>query len=253
MDGTLLNRAGAVSDRNAAALRRAKLAGAVVVLATGRPAWWLEPATAAGFDGIAICLNGGLTYDVAARRVLDSRPLTPQVMGRFAAAMTERLPGVAFAVERLGLDDVDAWAEPGYSHPFEEGTFGIVDRNDLLAQPALKILVRWGNDSGALAAAALDCGVTGISVTYSSHDGLIEVAADGVNKGAALDRLARTLGIAASEAVAFGDMPNDREMLAWAGRSFAMQDADPIASAAAKDVAPGHDDDGVARVLERWF
>ncbi len=48
-------------------------------------------------------------------------------------------------------------------------------------------------------------------------------------------------------------MPNDREMLQWAGRSFAMENAHPIALAAAVDQAPDNDADGVARVLERWF
>jgi hydroxymethylpyrimidine pyrophosphatase-like HAD family hydrolase len=44
-------------------------------------------------------------------------------------------------------------------------------------------------------------------------------------------------------------MPNDLPMLAWAGRSWAMADAHPTVLAAADHVAPGHDDDGVARVL----
>ena len=53
--------------------------------------------------------------------------------------------------------------------------------------------------------------------------------------------------------IAFGDMPNDLPMLGWAGTSYAMADAHPTVTAAADHVAPGHDDDGVARVLAGVF
>ena len=50
--------------------------------------------------------------------------------------------------------------------------------------------------------------------------------------------------------VAFGDMPNDLPMLAWAGTSYAMANAHARPSCAAADlVAPANDEDGVARVL----
>jgi hydroxymethylpyrimidine pyrophosphatase-like HAD family hydrolase len=45
-------------------------------------------------------------------------------------------------------------------------------------------------------------------------------------------------------------MPNDIPMLAWAGASYAMADAHPTVRRAAGHVAPGNDEDGVARVLE---
>jgi hydroxymethylpyrimidine pyrophosphatase-like HAD family hydrolase len=51
--------------------------------------------------------------------------------------------------------------------------------------------------------------------------------------------------------VAFGDMPNDLEMLRWAGRSYAVADGHPGAREAADDLAPACGDDGVAQVLER--
>jgi hydroxymethylpyrimidine pyrophosphatase-like HAD family hydrolase len=53
--------------------------------------------------------------------------------------------------------------------------------------------------------------------------------------------------------IAFGDMPNDLPMLAWAGTSYAMADAHPTVVQAADRLAPGHDDDGVAQVLAGVF
>ena len=46
-------------------------------------------------------------------------------------------------------------------------------------------------------------------------------------------------------------MPNDIEMLAWAGRGYAMAGGHPDAIAAANDTAPSCLQDGVAQVIER--
>ena len=60
-------------------------------------------------------------------------------------------------------------------------------------------------------------------------------------------------GITAEDVVAFGDMPNDVPMLRWAGLGVAMGNAHPEAMAAADEVTAPNTDDGVARVLERWW
>ena len=57
--------------------------------------------------------------------------------------------------------------------------------------------------------------------------------------------------MSADEVVAFGDMPNDAEMLAWAGRGVAVANAHPDALAAADEVTASNDLDGVAVALER--
>jgi hydroxymethylpyrimidine pyrophosphatase-like HAD family hydrolase len=60
-------------------------------------------------------------------------------------------------------------------------------------------------------------------------------------------------GFIAADAIAFGDMPNDLPMLAWAGQSVAVANAHPEVLAAADEVTASNDEDGVAQVLERWF
>ncbi len=47
----------------------------------------------------------------------------------------------------------------------------------------------------------------------NASDGMLEISALGVSKASALARLAARLGIEAADVVAFGDMPNDIEML----------------------------------------
>ncbi len=253
LDGTLLNSTGTVSERNAAALHRAQDAGAEVVIATGRPAYWLSPIIDIGFRGTAICMNGAVTFDINAKELLDICPLSVEVMHEFVGRLERRLPGIALAVEREGGDTINAWSETAYDHPWTDGLFGNLSRSELLAEPAVKLLVRYGDDSSVLAAAAVADGLDLVSVTYSSNAGLIEVAAAAVNKGGAIKRLAEKLAIDAADVVAFGDMPNDLPMLRWAGRAVAVADAHHDVLVAADEVAAGNHDDGVAQVLARWF
>lgn len=264
LDGTLLDGTGnQVSARNLAALNRAAAAGARVVIATGRPIWWLGPVIAAGFDGIAVCMNGAVVYDVGARQVVSVRPMTAQSMQHFVTQLSALTRHFHVAVERVGTTVAQAWSEPDYVHPWGLGEFRVAGRTQLLAEPAAKMLIRGSAPSGSLAAAATAAGAVWpgpaasdlgrVSVTYSSNDGLVEVAAAGVNKGTALDRLAREWNISAAEAIAFGDMPNDLELLSWAGRGVAMGNAHADVLAVADETAPHHQADGVAAVLERWF
>lgn len=253
MDGTLLGADSKVSPRNAAALARAGQAGARVVIATGRPVCWLRPVIEAGFTGTAVCMNGAVVYDVAAGTVLSSTVLEPPVMQGFVDDLDLLSLEYALAVERVGTSMEDFWAEPAYVHPWDDGEYRRVARPELLAGPVAKLLVRYGRQSGALLEAARAVSRDRVAVTYSSDDGLIEVAAAGVTKGAALSVLAEGWGIDRADVVAFGDMPNDLEMLQWAGRSVAMANAHPEVAAVAGEIGPHHDEDGVALVLERWF
>ena len=68
--------------------------------------------------------------------------------------------------------------------------------------------------------------------------------------GVALAEYAGAGGIGAADVVAFGDMPNDIEMLSWAGAGYAMASGHPDALAAAALQAPRFELDGVAQVIE---
>ena len=90
-------------------------------------------------------------------------------------------------------------------------------------------------------------------LTYSTNNGLIEVLPLGISKATGVEELARPLGITAEDIVAFGDMPNDLPMIRWAGLGVAMGNAHPEVLEAADEVTAPNTDDGVARVLERWW
>jgi len=88
-------------------------------------------------------------------------------------------------------------------------------------------------------------------LTHSSRDGLVEISASGVSKATTLELLCAERGVGAHEVVAFGDMPNDLPLLAWAGRGIAVANAHPSVLSAVTEHTASNDDDGVALVLER--
>lgn len=89
----------------------------------------------------------------------------------------------------------------------------------------------------------------GLRLTSSIPDN-IEINAADAHKGAALRYAAEELlGIPLAQVMAFGDNGNDLSMLETAGESVAMADGAGSALAAAKHIAPPHDQDGLARFL----
>ena len=123
----------------------------------------------------------------------------------------------------------------------------------MLSAAAVKVLVKApGTDPATLR----DVVATAVGETATptwSVDGLVEISAAGVTKAAALSRVCERLGVAAEDVVAFGDMPNDLPMLAWAGMSYAMANAHPTVLDAVDHVARSNDEDGVAQALAGIF
>lgn len=81
----------------------------------------------------------------------------------------------------------------------------------------------------------------------------IDVMPYGVNKARALKYFLRFFDVKPQELIAFGDGPNDREMLELAGYSYAMANATPDIIKLAKFKAPSNNDSGVLKVLEDYL
>jgi len=80
---------------------------------------------------------------------------------------------------------------------------------------------------------------------------LLEFFAPAANKAVGAQTLANKLGIPAANALAFGDGNNDVELLAWAGRSVAMNHGRESARRAAKFISPaGPPESAFARAVD---
>ncbi len=260
VDGTLLDPDERVTERTRQAVRAAVAGGVRFILATGRPPRWIPPIVdALGFAPMAVCANGAVVYDAATDQVLSARTLPVDVLTELAEIAARAVPGVGLAAERVGRSAHDTAtpqfvSAPGYEHAWLNPDNTEVSYQDLLSSPAIKLLVRKpGMPSSELAAVLTrHVGVLG-DITYSTNDGLVEISAVGITKAVGVEEVARRWEIGAEDIVAFGDMPNDIPMLLWAGHGVAMGNAHPETIAAANEVTAPNDDDGLARVLERWW
>jgi hydroxymethylpyrimidine pyrophosphatase-like HAD family hydrolase len=88
-----------------------------------------------------------------------------------------------------------------------------------------------------------------VTVT-SSASGLIEFSAGLANKLSALRWYCKRAGISLTDVLAFGDMPNDLDVLTSVGVGVAVGNAHEAVLAAANFVALTNDQDGVAAFLE---
>jgi hydroxymethylpyrimidine pyrophosphatase-like HAD family hydrolase len=249
LDGTLLRSDDAVSERTLAALARTVEAGIRFVLVSARSPGWLAPEAAKlGLDGIGICCNGAVVYDYEESRVLIHRPLEPETAREIVHGLRLVAPGVVFGCERPS----GFIAEPGYRSLFRPAdSIPRADALAFLSEPPTKLVLQHPElPQAELHALARDY-ACGRAETCYSGAGLVEVAAPGVTKGAALADLCAELGIDRSEVIAFGDMLNDVPMLVWAGRGIAVANAHDEVLAVADEVTASNDEDGVAQVLER--
>lgn len=252
LDGTLLRKDETVSERNRLALQRAQETGTMVALVSGRPPRSLRKiAHQAGVTGLAICCNGALIYDLEREAIVSHWPIAPEIASRLIAQLREVAPGVCFGLE-FGLR---YGREPTYPLPpaYARTEMLVDDALALCREPAVKLIAHHPKlTTEALAELASRVAGETALVTYSGI-GFIEISAAGVHKAWALEKLCARLGIAASEVIAFGDMPNDLPMLAWAGHGVAVANAHPDVLAQADEITHSNMEDGVALVLEQLF
>lgn len=249
LDGTLLRTDGTLSARTREAIAAAEGAGIPTLFVTARPPRWLdELADAVGGHGIAICGNGAFVYDVAAREVTASRGHDPVLMRAVIADLRAAVPGIAFAVERA--DGMGAESHYVYAQEHSDGHV-VGSLEEISATAVGKLLARSpGSDPEVFLQDVLAVVGDRVELGYSGAVGLAEMTAPGVTKASGLSAWCAGHGIDASEVWACGDMPNDLPMLGWVGRAYAVGNAHPDVLAAAHDVLPSNDDDGVAQLLE---
>ena len=252
LDGTLVHSDGSITERTRVVLAELDRRGIPVVFVTGRPLRWAEAVfDHVGGHGLAVVSNGALVWNVEQARVETLRALEPGHALTICGLIRQAIPGSAFAVETLaGIALEDEFLE---RHPVPDGSRR-GQLADLFTEPVIKVLARheelvaqdfWDRAESAVGDRAV--------ITWSSDSALLEISAPGVTKASSLALLCADLGLTAADVVAFGDMPNDLPMLAWAGTSYAMANAHPSVLAVADLVAPANDADGVAAVLTELF
>jgi len=260
LDGTLLRADSSVSERTRRALRAVEALGVRVVLVTGRPPRMARlVARDAGTAGLVICCNGALVCQADGETVVRHSPLSPAAAAELVAAMRAAAPGVCFAAEiatrhaqERAFAALAAAARSALTVPVEwDGPVLHEDALAFCAEPLTKLIARHPSLPLDELERLLRAAVGDAATLTLSGGPFVEISAAGVHKAHALAALCADLAIDAADVVAFGDMPNDLPMLAWAGRAVAVANAHPDVVASADELTASNEEDGVAAYLER--
>lgn len=253
LDGTLVRSDGTVSERTRRAVLAAEDAGLLFVIATGRPPRWIPPIVEQlGDRGLVVTANGASVYDAAAHELVERTDLSIEVAAELVDELEAAFPDCLLVLEQgfdLALDErVRTLSLERIIPP--DARIGPI--RAFLDQPVTKLIVRFRRGAAAGTAAAVQELVGDRAlVTHSTDESFLELSHPEVHKAATVERLLIGHGIAAEEVVAFGDMPNDLELIRWAGLGVAVANADDRVLAAADEITASNEDDGVALVIER--
>ncbi len=263
VDGCLVPHGGTISQRTRETLMHAQNRGMKVVLVTARPPRWVPPVVEAlKFDTVAICGNGAITVNTKDFSVLDMVAIPGEAASSVVKEVKRIVPDAVFAAESIEV----LRAGPGYQDlpPGAVQREGLVPKDryatilsvdsleEMLDADVYKIVSEtFVLDAEEFLRQAKEVAEHLVAVTRSvAGRSYIEFGPLGLSKAETLHQYANSLDINASEVIAFGDMPNDIEMLKWAGTGVAMGNSHEDVLQIADMIAPHAQDDGIARILE---
>ena len=248
VDGTIVGASGTVRPAVWAAAERARAAGLHLAVCSGRPAFGVTRDIAIRIerDGWHVFQNGAsvvhlATHESLSHGLADDAP--PRLVaaarrtGRTLEVYTDADYAVVNANERSRLHSKLLGADP-------------VDRDPLL-RPAVR--AQWlvpHADLPALLAEPHE----GLSLAPSSSPMMpdttfVNVTDAGVDKAAAVRRVAAAYGVAMAEVMMVGDGLNDVTALQAVGVPVAMANAEPEAIAAARHVVADVEHDGLVEAI----
>lgn len=255
LDGTLLRSDKSISSRTRDAVLSAEDAGLTVVIATGRPPRWIAPIVEAlGDRGLVVCANGAAVYDPARDELVSKTEIDPDVAESIIDDIQNDFPRAVLGLEQgfaFSVDEAISESDLNLAGSLLLPGLQVGPIRSFLTKPVLKLIVRMPHPAPPGTAEAVQAVVgTRALVTHSTDESFLELSHPSVHKAATVERLLIESEIASAQVAAFGDMPNDLELIRWAGLGVAVENADPRLKAVADLVTASNDEDGVAQVIE---
>lgn len=265
VDGTLTSNDKDVTPKTKEALLKAEEAGAILVLASGRPtSGLLDLAKELQMDkhhGLLVAYNGSTVIDCETMEVLFNQALSVEE-GKAVLEHMKKFDRVRPMIDKgeyMFVNNVyDNWitwkGKPFDVIQYESrgGKFklcevddlaGFVDfeLNKILTTADPEYLQEHYQEMMEPFKDTLSCMFTG--------DFYFEFTAQGIDKAKALDTVLIPMGYKKEEMIAFGDGHNDASMVKYAGIGVAMENAVQALKDIADEVTLSNDEDGIAASL----
>lgn len=251
MDDTLLNKDCKISERNAAAIKKAVAAGRVFLLATGRMYVSVLPyAQSLGLDVPLVTYNGALVKGSKSGKVFYEHKMTLATAQEVLAYCKEQ----GYYLQLYIGDHIYIKEENECSHMYSKisgiPTEAIGERVFYTEDAPYKILVMTDADKFAATWKHFAERFQGRLDVTSSKDNFLELMEPGVNKWEAVKSVAASYGIKPEEIMCIGDSNNDIKMIANAGIGVAVANAKDNVKQHAKIITASNNENGVALAIE---
>lgn len=257
LDGTLTNHEKVVTPKTREALLKAASEGAVIILASGRPTYGIEPVAEClelnKQGGYILSYNGGNIVNAKTGEKLFSQFLPDEVIPELYAYAEENghallgyagneiiteMPDDQYVKEesrinKMNIRKVENLFEAMEPHP----TKLLMTGDPTLMLKAEEELVEKLGDRMDI---------------FRSAPFFLELVPKGIDKAKSLSRLLTKINLTPADMIAFGDGYNDLSMLKLAGMGVAMENAAPEVRAEADYVTLSNEEDGVAAALEHF-
>lgn len=252
MDDTLLNSKVEVSPRNQAALKAAKDAGIIMMIATGRMFVSAQAyAKKLGMDVPLVTYNGGLVKGSISEKVYYEGKLKLETAQDILAYCQEKGYYVqVYRDDNLYIDTPNEFSAKYMS--IARVTPHAIGAELYKPQAAPnKLLIMTSAEDFDTAWQDIATRFEGRVDVTSSKINFLEIMEPGVNKWNAVKTVGAMYNIKPEEIMCIGDSNNDLSMIQNAGIGVAVANANETVRKAAKIVTADHDADGVALVIEQ--
>ncbi|WP_405381442.1 Cof-type HAD-IIB family hydrolase [Phascolarctobacterium sp.] len=251
MDDTLLNKDCQISERNAAAIRRAIAAGKIFLIATGRMYVSVRKyAEKLSLDVPLVTYNGALVKSSASGKVFYEHKMNLDTANEVLAYCKEK----GYYLQLYCGDEILIKEENDNSRMYTKiigiQTHAIGDALYHTEVAPYKILIMTKPEEFNEVWQQIAEKFQGKLDVTSSKDNFLELMEPGVNKWEAVKNVAASYGVKPEEIMCIGDSNNDVKMIANAGIGVAVANAKDSVKQHAKIVTASNDQDGVAMVID---
>lgn len=267
LDGTLLDRNMALSERNRIAFENAAAKGIILVVATGR-SFRSVPDYVKNITGIkyAVTANGANTHDVSTGKLMDSQHISDAAIDGVWDILNTK--GIMLEVFVEGRPYVYNW---DYVNPQIFGTtdsylkyfmatrkpvediFNFIKEHQSQIEN-INLVFRSPNERlDALHRLESIAEKENSFTLTSSFPFNLEIGGTNVDKATAIAKICSSHDIDSKDVMCLGDNHNDLTMVKYAGIGVAMEDAVDEVKAAADFVTKSSSESGVAFAVEKFI
>ena len=254
MDDTLLTDDHTISNENKEMLSKAQELGVYVILASGRP----TPAMTAYAEELQlhnsymISYNGAVITDLKEDKILFEQTLTQQqIHDLYDYSLKSKTHIITYLDGKIVSETDSEYIE------IEKNITGlehnkVLSFKDEVKSAAVKCILLEEPSYLKQVEEDLKIAMPHLSISMSKPF-FLEVAQNGIDKGASIKFLAEKLNILQSEIIAVGNAGNDLTMIQYAGLGVWVDNVDPKLRDKGDVIVASNNNHGVAEVVRRFI